>query len=155
PEGEGQRGRARVGASAGTARRSQARGQLGRADGSWRRHGQADPAPLACRESPPACDPAAEGGPPGELFGGAESQQSGTHATERSGPMTRRRMTSVACVAALTILGVAAAPASAEIGLKPGTDFVAELLDQNGDPQTQAGSHPDRFITDFQLATVD
>ena len=69
--------------------------------------------------------------------------------------MTRRRITSVACVAALTILGVAAAPASAEIGLKPGTDFVAELLDQNGDPQTQAGSHPDRFITDFQLATVD
>jgi len=37
--------------------------------------------------------------------------------------MTRRRITSVACVAALTILGVAAAPASAEIGLKPGTDF--------------------------------
>ena len=111
--------------------------------------------PLAGGTQPAPRHRAAEGGPEGDLLGGRSNSQSRDDATERSGTMTRRRITSVACAAALSILGVAAAPASAEIGLKPGTDFDAELLDQSGDPQTQAGSHPDRFITHFKFATLD
>src|SRR5262245_17351969 len=83
----------------------------------------------------------------------------------RSREMTGHRMTSLgiahrsrrlaitACLGALALFGVAA-PARAEFGVKPGT-FTAQLLDATDTEQTQAGSHPDRFVTSFEFNTID
>ena len=54
---------------------------------------------------------------------------------------------------ATTLVALAfAVPAHAEIGLDG--PFEAQLLNGAGDPQTQAGSHPDRFITHFKFTTT-
>ncbi|MDW5593514.1 hypothetical protein VSS74_04145 [Conexibacter stalactiti] len=70
-----------------------------------------------------------------------------------------RRFAVAAAVAAVGG-GLAAAPASAEFGLRPDpgnpavVDFQADAFDQNGDPYTQAGGYPFRATTSFTFNSV-
>jgi hypothetical protein len=73
------------------------------------------------------------------------------HRTASLGLARRGRVAAILCAALLALLGLAV-PARAEINLDG--PFVAELLDGVGNPQTQAGSHPDRFVTSFRFTTV-
>ena len=61
------------------------------------------------------------------------------------------RLSLTASATALVALAFAV-PAHAEINLDG--PFEAQLLNGVGDPQTQAGSHPDRFVTHFKFATT-
>jgi hypothetical protein len=63
----------------------------------------------------------------------------------------KARMAVGVCAVGLASLGIAA-PANADFGVVPGS-FSAELLDAGALPQTQAGSHPDKLVTKFDLIT--
>lgn len=66
--------------------------------------------------------------------------------------LTRALLIGACVLAALLFAAVAARPARADFGVKPGT-FRAEALDANGDPVNQAGAHPFTATTSFQFNT--
>ncbi|HEY1331159.1 MAG TPA: hypothetical protein VGH10_06770, partial [Actinomycetota bacterium] len=74
-----------------------------------------------------------------------------SHPMTSLGIARRMRFAVGACVTALALLG-GAGPAKAQFGLEG--PFVATLKDTSGNPQTQAGSHPDAFTTTFNLHEV-
>jgi hypothetical protein len=59
----------------------------------------------------------------------------------------------VACALAVLCAAIAAAPASAAFGLKPGS-VNASVLDDSGNTYTQAGGHPFSVTTEFKLNSI-